>query len=145
MNRYLLGGALGAVVLLVVSGGWGLSQLWSEPPPAQNEVEPNGSSTPTESTGASPSPIQEGGATEPTPPTPNSPDNRPNSPTEGLTDAPADPNGVPDAPNSLGQGPETTLPAQVGDIAPVQPDLVRPEPQPPVTDDSDLESIPALW
>jgi hypothetical protein len=42
------------------------------------------------------------------------------------------------------QGGATTLPAPIGDIAPVQPDLVQPDP-PTVTDDPELESIPALW
>jgi hypothetical protein len=57
------------------------------------------------------------------------------------------PSGTPPAPpqNVIPRQGITTLPAPLGDIAPVQPDLVRPDPAPPVTDDPELESIPALW
>lgn len=159
MNRYVLGGATVFLLLVALWGGGGISQRLRGNAQVQNGTQPdNGTlgTLPIEQAGQVVR--RQGGDPAPIDPLPMDPDNltpensRP--PASGSFTTPGDipptirPSSPPTNPpqNVIPRQGVTTLPAPVGgDIAPVQPDLVRPDPLPPVIDDPGLESIPALW
>lgn len=164
MNRYALGGAIGLLVLLALSGVGGLGQLFQGSGQSSGNVQADDGTLgtlPIEQAGQVVQRQSTSGQSIPTVGT--------NTPGTSLTDTPA-PIGGDLAPTGSGfttpagtpptlspaqsgapqnviprQGGATPLPAQVGDIAPVQPDLVQPDPAPPAAEDPELESIPALW
>ncbi|MFH7242778.1 MAG: hypothetical protein ACHWZW_07995 [Spirulina sp.] len=159
MNRYALGGAIGLLMLLALSGMGGLDRLFQGNGAGRGDL-----SAADDTLGTLP--IEQAGQvvqrqSSPTPGIPATGTNIPGTPTSVSGDFPPTnggftaPAGTPPTLNPTQPGipqnviPQsggaTTLPAQVGDIAPVQPGLVQPDPVPPVTDDPELESIPALW
>ncbi|QQE63953.1 hypothetical protein GFS31_06250 [Leptolyngbya sp. BL0902] len=159
MNRYALGAAMALLVLLAWSGAGGMSQL------LQGNNQPRGGLR-ADDRDLGTQPIEQAGQAvqrqNMTPSgTPALGTTVPNNsavmgggditPTNGGFTAPAGtpPTLSPTQPgatqNVIPRQGATTLPAPIGDIAPVQPGLVRPDPAPPVTNDPELESIPALW
>lgn len=155
MNRYALGGAMALLVLLIFSGSEGVGRLLQGNDQRRDEPQ-------TEDGALGTRPIEQAGqavrrqsqtsqgipATGTATPVPMGDNFAPTN--DGLA-APANTppilnpaqSGAPS--NVIPNQGATTLPAQVGDIAPVQNDLVRPNPVPPSTNDPELESIPALW
>lgn len=156
MNRYALGAAMALLVLLAWSGVEGIDQLFQGNYQRRSELRADDSdlgTLPIEQAGQA---VQRQSAAAGTPamgtsiPNPASTGSDPSLTNGGFTT----PAGTPptlsptqpgSAQNVIPRQGATTLPAQVGDIAPVQPGLVRPDPVPPVAEDPELEAIPALW
>ncbi|MBD2426835.1 hypothetical protein [Phormidium sp. FACHB-1136] len=154
MNRYALGAAMALLLLLALSGTGGINRLFRGNDQLRGGLradDTNLGTLPIEQAGQA---VQRQGSASggvPMNPTnlPPSGDLTPTTNGGFTTPAGTPPAFSPTQPgtpqNVVPRQGITTLPAPLGDIAPVQPDLVRPDPAPPVTDDPELESIPALW
>jgi len=157
MNRYVLAGATALLLLLALSGAGGLSQLFRGNAQTSQEGQPEATTLGTLPIEQAGQVVQRQGST---PGAPMAPAVAPNGAINGdiaptSANAFTTPTGTPPtlSPSQPGSPQNviprpvgaTPLPAQVGDISPVQPDLVRPDPQPPATHDPDMEAIPALW
>jgi hypothetical protein len=151
MNRYIAGGLLAALVLLVSSGLNGLGRLL----PVSGITEPP---RPSEREALGTSPIEQAGRVvqRQSGATVAVPDTTFQDPTirsgNGAIGAPVAPLDIPETeirpqtPNVIprpGEAPQATT--VTGDVSPIQPELI----QPGATDrpgiDQDLDSIPALW
>lgn len=164
MNRYVLGGALALLMLVALSGVGGINQLFQGNSRLRGGLRADDSdlgTLPIEQAGQA---VQRQGSASGGVPINGAPTNgvpmNPTTPSPSGDLAPTMDNGFtapagtppaasptpPGSPqNVIPRQGVTTLPAPWGDIAPVQPGLVRPDPVPPVIDDPELESIPALW
>jgi hypothetical protein len=155
MNRYIVGAIMAGLVLLAMSGIGGVSGLFADNARLRDDLSPDDSSLGTlpieqagrivqrqgQATGATPATgTTTGGTMAPndispegtfTPPT-GTGNNIPNA-----TIRPAQTNVIP-------RSPEAGQFSTTGDIAPIQPGLVRPETTLPPSD-PELDSIPALW
>lgn len=154
MNRYVIGSILASIVLLASNGLRGFANLFPSSPDQRDNVDFSDGSLGT-------LPIEQAGrlAQRQSQVTPGgvrtSSDSVTNPSASGQPEPFQDsfrsaPNMAPNAVNNqtpgnvIPQGGTTAqqLPAS-GDIAPLQPDLIRPGTQP--APDRDLDSIPALW
>lgn len=162
MNRYALGGAVALLLLLALSGVGGINRMFRDNNQLRSGLRADDSNLGTLPIEQAGQVVQRQSTTTPgMPATGNSATGAMPSFEGDLTPAPTGgsfttPGGTPPtiSPTPPAMNPPqnviprqgvTTLPAQVGDIAPVQPGLVQPDPPLPITDDPELESIPALW
>ncbi|MBW4462316.1 MAG: hypothetical protein KME47_19070 [Nodosilinea sp. WJT8-NPBG4] len=154
MNRFIIGGVLAGLVLMLMSG---LSRLQGDRP-ERERIASQQNTTAQDADGLGALPLEQAGQLVQrqsevgtgTAATGNSTftdqgNNRPTiSPNNtGTTGA----NGVTPAPDNVipRTGAATTFPATGGDIAPIQPGLVQPDAAQRPAPDPDLDSIPALW
>ncbi len=161
MNRFIIGGILAALVMMLT--GWGNRFLGDRAPDgglaSQRDDASQGDTTAQNVDGLGTLPLEQAGrlaqrqsevgtngaaAASNSTFTDQGSDRATISPTNtGTTGS----NGVAPAPGNVipRTGAATTFPTTGGDIAPIQPDLVRPDAVQRPTTDPDLDSIPALW
>ncbi|MEB3288958.1 MAG: hypothetical protein VKI82_03525 [Leptolyngbya sp.] len=140
MNRYVLAGAAGLLILLALSGGTSRRSQGQAQMPGEGDTEEAILGTlPIEQAGQV---VRRQSAASGTPPAMAAPSFDGTS--DFTTDLDSGAGTASTPPGDTPSGGASTLPAPTGDISPVQPDLVRPDPQPPVSDPA-LDAIPALW
>ena len=153
MNRFVFGGILAAIVVLMMGG---INRLFADRQPGTARVDRTTAPT-TEGGDLGSLPVEQAGqlvrrqrdlangSTAATPDTVFNNQDPGMTPGDRAIIAPSTTTGAAGANNNVipRTGQTSTSPAFGGDIAPIQPGLVRPGAGP--QDDSDLDAIPALW